>query len=337
MHIIAGSLAASLAAAALAAAPPPQPAQVLQLRISVDTSSTHLRNRIIERFMELLHQRTDSIEVVLYPSGQLGNDRDIPKALHWGYLDMGVVAPLKLTRFERDMNLLNLPLLYGRDVASMQRVLDGPVGRQLGDKLQRMDMQILGKTIDLGFTHTYTSSRPIRSMADYSGLKLRVPGSSGWLALMHQLGASPIVLPFPDVPMALAQGSLDGLQTSHVSALSARLWEVGLRYCYEDHSGFVNYIPLVSGRIWRTLDAAQRELLVRTWNEVAEQGRALAMESQLRARRTLLEHGIVCSAAPAVDAAQRRSLERASRQLVERLGLDRRLYELLLAELDSGG
>lgn len=306
-------------------------AEPLPLRISVDTGPNHLRNKTIERFISLLNTRTDAILPTLYPSGQLSKDRDIPKALHWGYVDMGVVARLKLTPFVADMNLTSVPSTYGLSASDIHYLIDGDIGRRLNQKLEHLGVKVLGNSIDLGFINSYTSERPIKSTADYRGLKLRVSGGSGLLALLGAFGANAIILPFPDVPLALTQGSIDGLQTTHETVLSGKLWEFGLRYCYEDRSHFVDYVPIVSQHFWNALSPELQRLLAQTWNDVTETGRAYARQRQATARATLIEQGIVCTRPPVESLEkQRLALLPVGEALVKQLGMSKTLYQDML-------
>lgn len=297
------------------------------LRISVDTGPNHLRNITINRFIELLAERTKDIRPWLYPSGQLSKDKDIPKALHWGYVDMGVVARLKLTPFVPDMNIASIPSIYGLSAEKFHQLFDGEIGQALARKLERLDIKVLGKPIDLGFANVYTNERQIQSSGGYSGLKLRVSGGSGQWALLQAFGANAILLPFPDVPLALAQGSLDGLQTTHETAVSGKLWEFGLKYCYEDQASFIDYIPIISSSFWNALPHELQALMTQTWNDVALDGRLYSRQRQAKARAVLIERGIVCTQASEESLKeQRQLLAPVGRTLVQKLGMDEALY-----------
>lgn len=301
------------------------------LRISVDTGPNHLRNITIKRFTALLAERTKAIRPWLYPSGQLSKDKDIPKALHWGYVDMGVVARLKLTPFVPDMNIASIPSIYGLSAEAFHQLFDGEIGQALARKLERLDIKVLGKPIDLGFLNIYTNEQQIHSPQDYLGLKLRVSGGSGQWALLQAFGANAILLPFPDVPLALTQGSLDGLQTTHETVVSGKLWEFGLQYCYEDQASFVDYIPIVSLSFWNALPAELQVLMTQTWNDVVIDGRLYSKQRQAKARTVLIQQGIVCTQASEESLkGQRQLLAPVGRGLVQKLGMDEALYSSMM-------
>lgn len=323
-HVIVFKLMLCFAGALLAAEP-------YDLRISVDTGPNHLRNITIQRFITLLAERTSAIRAWLYPSGQLSKDKDIPKSLHWGYVDMGVVARLKLTPFVPDMNIASIPSIYGLSVEEFHQLFDGEIGHALAGKLERLDVKVLGRPIDLGFSNVYTSEKRIRSPEDYLGLKLRVSGGSGQWALFQAFGANPILLPFPDVALALAQGSLDGLQTSHETVVSGKLWEFGLKYCYEDRASFTDYIPIVSLNFWNGLPSELQALMVQTWNDVALDGRLYSKQRQAKARTVLIQQGIQCAQAPEKSLKEQRvSLAPVGKALVQQLGMDEALYSKMM-------
>lgn len=306
-------------------------AEPYDLRISVDTGPNHLRNITIKRFIERLSERTQAIRPWLYPSSQLSKDRDIPKALHWGYVDMGVVARLKLTPFAVDMNLASSPALYGLSAKQYHLLFDGDIGQALTKKLKRLGMKVLGAPIDLGFVNVYTTEKPIKRTEDYRGLKLRVTGGSGQLELLKAFRANAVLLPFQDIPLALTQGSIDGLHTTHETAVSGKLWEFGLKYCYEDQASFTDYMPVVSQQFWNQLSPDLQALMTRTWNEVTIDGRLYAKERQAKARARIISEGISCARpSPASLYSDRLKLEPVTKRLVKKLGMDADLYQRMM-------
>ena len=318
----------------------------LKFRISVDTGPNHLRNETVRRFIAAMQQLQQdasdpspalaaNLQISLFESGQLANDRDVPKALHWGNIDMGLPAQSKLTRFIADANLFTLPVLSGLPEDIIFALHDGPVGQELNRQMEeRLGVKVLGRNIPLGFTTTYTTGRVVSRAADMRGMKIRTPGGAGSLALFRFYGANSITLPFPDVPLALAQGSLDGLQTSHETAMSGQLWQVGLRYCYEDRANLLVYVPMLSNAFWQDLGPDMQARITEIWETVAEESRQYARQRQAAAKQVLQDNGVVCRDTDIAEvAADRQALSDLSRELVTSLGMDMALYEMMLQEI----
>lgn len=313
-------------------------AEAPKLRISVDTGPNHLRNASIQRFIESLRQAAPGqLQINLFESGQLANDRDVPKALHWGNIDMGIPAQSKLTRFLADANIFTLPVLAGLSEEAIFALHDGPVGQALNQQLeQTLGVKVLGQSIPLGFSSTYTTDKVITRARDLRGLKIRTPGGAGSLALYQFYQANAITLPFADVPLALAQNSLDGIQTTHETVMSAQLWQVGLRHCYEDRSSLLVYVPVLSNRFWRRLTPAMQEVLVAVWEDLAKESRHYARSRQAAAKRVLMDNGIVCHQVDERElAADQPALTQLSTELVQRLDMDMELYRLMLEQVEQ--
>lgn len=265
-----------------------------QIKISLDTSADHIRNKSIDHFTKLLEQRTNqAFKVSLFPSGQMSRDRDTPKSLHWELIDIAVPAISKLSRYDPYANLFTLPVFFGAPTKAVYDLIEGEIGQWLQSHLeQSLKLKILGSPIDLGHTHVYTTSKKVTKDKELRGLKIRIPGGRGALTLYKSLGANPVVIPFADLPIALSQGNVSAVQSTHETIRSGKLWEAGLRYCYEDHSSFLNYIPLVSTKFWKKLNASEQEVLTSTWNDSVKFTRELAASRQKEARAECEINGI---------------------------------------------
>ena len=97
---------------------------------------------------------------------------------------------------------------------------------------------------------------------------------------------------WPDVPLALSQGTFDGLTTTNESIYSAKLWEAGVKYGFETHEALNEYIPMVSQTFWKKLSPDLQKLVVELWAKNIPIYRANMAKAQIEARKTLIEHGI---------------------------------------------
>ena len=321
----------------LAGCAPDASDEPLKFRISIDTGPNHLRNATLRRFIEALDEAAPGqFDIRFYESGQLSNDRDVPKALHWGNIDMGVPAQSKMTRFLTDANLFTLPVLSGLPEDVIFALHDGPVGRELNRRIEeKLGVKVLGRSIPLGFTTTYTTDRVLNQAADMRGMKIRTPGGAGSLSLFQFYQANSITLPFADVPLALAQGSLDGIQSSHETVMSGQLWQVGLKYCYEDRANLLVYVPVLSNAFWGRLTPQAQERLTEVWEETVGESREYARGRQEAAKQVLMDNGVVCRRNDEAElATDMPGLTRLSDDLVRRLNMDPVLYQLMLSEVE---
>lgn len=314
-------------------------AQGEQMRISLDTNPTHVRNRNTEHFAQRVRAELPRLAPQVFPSAQLFRDRDVPRALRQGGVEMGIPGWWNLDGIAPDAALPSLPMFYGLEPAILHRILDGAAGQQINRKLEeRLRVKVLGRWFDLGAQHFYTTSKPLNGFADLQGLRIRHPGGSANAARIRTLGANPVLVPWPDVPLALSQNTVDGLVTTHESANTAKLWDAGVRHSFEDFQSFNQYIPMVSQTLWNKLNPQERETLTRIWEETVDKERGEAAAAQREARDILLRNNISIKTATQQEATEaRRRLMATQDQVVAEIGIDRELVAGVLREIRAAG
>jgi TRAP-type transport system periplasmic protein len=100
------------------------------------------------------------------------------------------------------------------------------------------------------------------------------------------------VTAWPDVPLALSQGTFDGLITTNVSIASVKLWEAGVRFALQDHNSFAAYIPMVSHTFWTALPTDLQQVMTDLWAENIPTYRTNMAAAQERGRATMESHGV---------------------------------------------
>jgi C4-dicarboxylate-binding protein DctP len=266
----------------------------IKLRCSLDTAPSHPRNQAITDYLEKLEAASNGkIKSELFQSGQLFADLNVTKALIQGQVDMAAPGTWTLTGLVPDSDFCQLPALYSPAVDLFRRCSDGAPGELVGKQIEaKVRSHIIGHGLELGFENWYTTRKPIERLDDFSGLKIRSPGGAGisWrIAFVH---AIPNVTPWPNVPLALSQGTFDGFVSTDESCTSAKLWEAGVRYSYADHQFFGNYVPMVSDAFWSKIGEAERQLMRDVWAANIARYRAMSAKSQADARETMKSHGV---------------------------------------------
>jgi TRAP-type C4-dicarboxylate transport system substrate-binding protein len=266
----------------------------IRLRCSLDTAPTHGRNvSMADYFKKLEAASNGRIKPELFASGQLFADLNVSKALLQGQVDMAVPGAWTVTNFVQDSDLFQLPALYDQPIETIHRVTDGKSGAMIAAELeQKIRSHVLGAWIDNGFSNWFTTKVPLNSLADLKGLKIRNSGGGGQAWRTRFFNAIPNITSWPDVPLALSQGTFDGLITTNDSLVSAQLWEAGVRFGLEDHNSFAAYIPMVSGTFWAKLPPDLQKLMTDLWAENVATYRTNQAANQQRARGTLESHGV---------------------------------------------
>ena len=319
---------------------PARSADKLQMRISIETNPTHVRNQNTEAFIARVEKRLgDKVAPQLFPSAQLFRDRDIPRALRQGGVEMGQPGWWNLDGIAPDAALPSLPMFYGLEPDLLHKIMDGPAGQQINSKIeQRLRVKVLGDWWDLGPQHFYSAGKPLPDFDALQGMRIRHPGGSANAARISTLGANPILVPWPDVPLALSQNTVDGLITTHESANTAKLWDAGVKHCLEDFQSFNQYIPLVGVGFWEKLSAADQKALADAWQEGVAEERRQAAAAQKEARDVLIQNNIQIVAPSAGKIAEvRKKLMPTQDKIVSDIGMDRDLVASVLREIRAAG
>jgi len=294
MNSFARFLSLVIAALALALPQAAWAEEPVKLRASLDTSATHGRTISVEDYLKQVQKESGGrIQTELFHSGQLFKDANVAKALRQGGIEMAVPGTWVLTGFVADADIVQLPVFYGQSVDAVHRVTDGPVGQTINKELEaKLDAKILGNWLDLGYQNVYSTSKPLTDFKDLVGMKIRNSGGAGQFAKAKFFGATPNMTAWPDVPLALSQGTFDGLTTTNESVASAKLWDSGLKFGLETHEALNAYIPMLSQTFWKKLTPDLQTLMVNMWAKNIPIYRANMAKAQIAARATLIEHGI---------------------------------------------
>ena len=215
----AAALAAPFIRRADAAAP-------IELRCSLDTAPSHPRNVAYRDYLSKIEAASDGqITTKLFESGALFPDLQVVKALVQGQVEMACPGSWTLTGFVPDADFSELPALYGRPVEVVHKATDGEAGKLVSSKItDKLHVETLGGWFDLGFFNWFSTRKPINTLADLNSMKLRSPGGVLISWRIHYFGAIPNVTAWPDVPLAMSQGTFDGLISSNESCNSSKLY-----------------------------------------------------------------------------------------------------------------
>lgn len=315
-----------VAAAAMALmAVPASMAEEIPFRITLNTGPNHVRNIALQDFVTKLAERTEGqLDVQVFPSGQLFKGPDVPKALAQGGVEMGVPIILYISSVVPNAGLLDLPVFFGRSVDEIHKVMDGAIGDELDAEIEsKLGVKVIGRNLDLGHGSVFTTEVPATSLASLEGLKLRVPGSPAAAVRYQTMGVDSVAISFADVPIALAQKSIDGLMTTHETIRSAKLWESGLKYGLDTQGAFLQYVLMIGNPTWEKLGPDLQRIVVDTWADTVGGANALAAERQKGACQENIGNGIsTVQADPDELAAFRTKLMARQDEIVEAVRMD---------------
>jgi TRAP-type C4-dicarboxylate transport system substrate-binding protein len=310
----------------------------LRLRLSLDTAPSHLRNVSLKDYLGKVEAASGGkIKAEIFESGQLYPDLEVGKALIQGQVEMAAPGSWTITGIVSDADCFQLPVLYGQPIELVHRIIDGKPGAYLNTEIQqKLRSHVVGPYLDLGFQNWYSSSKPITALADLKGMKIRNSGGAGQAWRARFLGAIPNTTAWPNVPLALSQGTFDGLVSSNESLVSAKLWDSGVKFALEDHQFIAEYIPLLSQVFWDKLSPDQQKMMTDLWAQNIPTYRANMAAAQTKARTTLEEHNIkFVDPSPEQNAAERKRMMAEQDAVAKEIKITPEMVKLIVAEIGA--
>ncbi|SHF99504.1 tripartite ATP-independent transporter solute receptor, DctP family [Fodinibius roseus] len=251
---------------------------------------THPVHKGMVRMAELVHKKSNNqLQIDIYPSQQLGSERETLELLQIGSVDMTKVSAAVLENFVPDIRVFSLPYLF-RDTGHYYRTLDGTIGREL--LLAGEEFWLRGLTYyDAGQRSFYTKERPIRTPEDLEGLKIRVQESPMAVNMVNTLGGSPTPISWGELYTALQQGIVDGAENNPPSFHSSRHYEVTNYFSLDQHSSIPD-ILLISTHLWDNLNEQEQQWIQEAADSSKVYQRKIWAEAEQEALEVVKEAGI---------------------------------------------
>jgi tripartite ATP-independent transporter DctP family solute receptor len=267
-----------------------QQSRVRVLKLAHALDMTHSVHKGMVFMAEKLKEKSGgAMRVDIYPSGQLGNERELIELLQIGSLAMTKVSTAPLEAFVPEMQIFGVPYLF-RDNEHRWKVLNSEIGKRL--LLGSEDYFLRGMCYyDAGCRSFYTKDKPILKPDDLNGMKIRVMKSLTSFKMVQSLGGSPTPIPWGELYTALQQGVVDGAENNPPSFYLSKHYEVCKYYSLDEHTS-VPDILLMSTVVWNSLSPQQQQWLQEAVNESVIYQRKLWQESEQEALREVQEAGV---------------------------------------------
>lgn len=211
-----------------------------------------------DHFAKLVAEKSGGdMEVQVFPSSQLGSQKDMTEGLIYGTIDMVLTGTADLGQFQPKMSIFDLPFLF-KDRAHAYKSLD-TVGMELGKELEPKGMKLLG-FMENGIRHLTNNVRPVKAPADMAGLKIRVMSNKIYIETIKSLGASPTPMAFGELYSAMQQGTVDGQENPSAHIYTKRFFEVQ-KYASMTAHAYAPEPVLISMITWSKLSDAQKAII----------------------------------------------------------------------------
>lgn len=230
------------------------------------------------------------IKMEIYPSSQLGSDREAIQNVQSGTIEGVIDATSKLVNFVPQYAALDLPYLV-RTNPDAYRLLDGPVvAKLMGEPAAAAGFHVLNYW-EVTFRNVYTTHKPVKSVGDLAGLKIRVIQSPSYITLFRALGASPTPMAFGELYTALQQGVVDGAENDLLTFSSTKQYEVAKLMTITNHLMLVNAV-ILSEKVWQSYPPDIRQIIVQAAAEGRKTAIAVREEREKKVRSDLEAQGV---------------------------------------------
>jgi tripartite ATP-independent transporter DctP family solute receptor len=222
------------------------------------------------------------LSVAMYPSMQLGGEKEAIEQAQVGAIAFARVSVGALGPVIDELNVFNLPYVF-RNTTHMQKVIDGQIGQDLLDKVTNSGKGLIGLCwMDAGARNFYNTKRPIKNMADLKGMKVRVMGNPMFVEMANSMGGNGVAMGYDQVFSALQTGVVDGAENNPPSFVFDNHYQVAKFYTIDEHL-IVPEMLVFSKKIWNTLSSDEQVALIKFSKEAQQEERKLWVEYEKQA------------------------------------------------------
>jgi tripartite ATP-independent transporter DctP family solute receptor len=232
------------------------------------------------------------LSIQMFPAMQLGGEKEMIEQAQVGALQFARISVGPVGTIVDELNVFNMPFVF-RDVAHMRKVIDGPIGEDMMEKISsNPQTRLIGLAwMDAGARSVYNVKRPIRSVDDLKGLKVRMMGNPIFVDTMNALGGNGIAMGMDQVYNALQTGVVDGAENNPPSYDSFGHFQLAKFYSLTEHL-IIPEILVFSRRSWDALSKDDQALIKKVSREAQLEQRKLWDEREAVSMKKIKDAGI---------------------------------------------
>jgi len=299
------------------------------IKLGLVTIPGSAQNVCAEKFKELLEARSPEYEVKIYHSASLGTETEILQQIRMNSVQMGVITDGPFDVFVPETRAVGYPFLF-ESYRQADEVLDGPAGQELLARLEKAGFKGLAFS-ENGFRQLTNNRRPVHTVDDVAGLKIRVMESVLHKELWRLLGANPTPMGWP-IYSELQQGTIDAQENPLSVIATYKLQEVQKYLTLTGHV-YSSHIDVANLEWFKGLPAAGQEMIRQCMIDAARYQRSWNRDNEAGFLAKLKEAGMIVDEHP--DLASFRAKVSAIRQLEVFQGTD--VQDLLQRFLKAAG
>jgi tripartite ATP-independent transporter DctP family solute receptor len=230
-----------------------------------------------------------SLKIEIFPNAQLGDEGSVLKSLQSGAIALSTLSNAPMAEFVPEMHIFDLPFLF-RDREHAYKVVDGPIGERLATSADAKGLTLLG-FYEAGIRNVLNSVKPINTLDDFKGMKIRVIPSSINLDTFRALGANPVPIQYSQLYVALQNKTVDAAEAANSNYEAKKFYEVAPHYAMVQWQILV--APLVmSKKVFDGLKPEQQQAIRSAARDSLPIERKAYIEADETAMKALLAGGV---------------------------------------------
>jgi tripartite ATP-independent transporter DctP family solute receptor len=263
--------------------------RIYVIKASLSQNPQEPQVRAVELFKQVVEDKSEGIvRVEIYPNNQLGNQRDVIEGIQLGTIQMSNVASV-MAGFVRELNIFELPFLF-ESREHFYAVLDSSIGQSLRPAFEKRGFHLLGY-FDAGIRHIMTAERPVHSIGDLEGLKIRTMENPLHLAAFRAFGTNPLPMAYGELYTALEQRVIDGAEAANTNYLSKKFYEPAPYWAQVGWIHLIEYV-VMSRYFYERLPQQHRMIIDDAAEEMIQKERRWYREHDEKALSLLEEKGV---------------------------------------------
>ncbi|MGY0152071.1 TRAP transporter substrate-binding protein [Edwardsiella tarda] len=238
---------------------------------------------------EVAKNSNGKIKIKIFPNGTLGGEQQVASAMQGGTIEVSMMSPAQIVGTVPQFIVLDFPFTL-KNEAQADAVLDGPFGKQLMSYMPEKGWVGLAY-MEQGYRSISNNKRPINTLEDIKGLKIRTILNPLYIDMLNALGANAIPMPFPELYTAMETKTVDGQENPETSIDANKYYEVqkyfsGTRHIYNPQ------MLMVSKKLWDQLSEDERQIFQQAALTARDAQRQFAREMTEKSRANLLANGM---------------------------------------------
>ena len=229
------------------------------------------------------------IEIQIFPSSTLGNERDLIEGISLGTVEMAVSSTAPLGNFSDEFKIFDMPYLFS-DLQKGYAFMDGDYGKQILGSLDSIGIKAIGFW-ENGFRNITNSKRPMVKPEDVKGIKIRVQENEIHQETFKQLGALPTPMAWGEVFTSLQQGTIDAQENPLVIILTNKLWEAQKYMSLTEHF-YSPAVMIMNKALFDGLEPSLKDAIIKAEQEARTFERNFNQEIGAKAIQQMKDNGM---------------------------------------------